>query len=179
MFTRHGFAGVGLEEIAVAAGVTRGAVYHHFVSKKGLFVAVAESTANRVAQAVVDAADDNREPWDAVAAGCRAFLIAILADDARQILLLDAPTTLGWNTWRQQDSDASGRHLEEALESLVSQQLLVTTSVPALTALLSGALNEAALWVAGSPNRDIALDAAWGEFERLLHGLNERTPSGT
>lgn len=174
LFAGRGYAGVGLEEIADAASVTRGAVYHHFGSKKGLFEAVAGRTQQKVADAVVQAAARQPNSWEGLRAGCRAFLTASLSDGARRILLVDAPSVLGWNAWRHQDADASALHLRDALMELVALGAIEVRSVAGATALLSGAMNEAALCIADSDRRDDALEDALVDLFRILDGLRKR-----
>jgi AcrR family transcriptional regulator len=171
LFATRGFAAVGLEEVAAAAQVTRGAVYHHYGSKKGLFEAVAAAAQQQVADAVVAAAEGSPDPWIGLLAGCRAFLTASVADGNRRILLVDAPATLGWHTWREQDADASGRHLTEALAELAAAGRIVVRSAAGAAALLSGAMNEAALRIAAAADRDAELDALWPDLHRMLLGL--------
>lgn len=173
LFADRGYAAVRLEDVASAAGVTRGAVYHHFGTKQGLFEAVLGRVQAAVGEAVAAAADDAvavAGPWAGFEAGCRTFLTASLADDARRIMLVDAPAVLGWAVWRAQDADASSRHLHEALTSLQADDLVDVASVPAAAALLSGAMNEAALWIADEDS-PAALDDAWVMLSRLLVAL--------
>ncbi|WP_229070534.1 TetR family transcriptional regulator [Actinoplanes sp. DH11] len=174
LFTERGYASVGLEEVAAAAQVTRGAVYHHYRNKQALFEAVAAAAQQRVAAAVTTAAEAAGDPWDGFVAGCRAFLVASVTDTHRRILLLDAPAVMGWNTWRDQDAAASGHHLAEAVAGLAASGHLRVTSPAATAALLSGAMNEGALHIAGARDRAAALDATWADLVRLLDGL--RTP---
>ncbi|MEY2849473.1 MAG: hypothetical protein RI885_2140 [Actinomycetota bacterium] len=171
LFADRGYAAVGLEQIAAQAGVTRGAVYHHFASKEGLFGAVAAASQAQVAVEVESAADSESDDWSGLLAGCRAFLGATLDDRSRRILLIDAPAVLGWARWRGQDAAASGRHLEEALTTLAAAGVISVASVPGATALISGALNEAALQIAESPDRAAALDTLWPDVERLLEAF--------
>lgn len=143
LFTDHGYAAVGLEQVAAEAGVTRGAVYHHFGSKRELFSAVLADVQASVAAAVEESAPG--EGWAAVESGCLAFLRASLAPEVRRVMLLDGPAVLGWAQWRQLDAEGSGRLLEEGLRALPD----LAVDPGAASALLSGAMNEAALWVAG------------------------------
>ncbi len=178
LFAERGYAAVGLEEVAAAAQVTRGAVYHHYRNKQHLFEAVAAAAQQRVADAVVTAADAAANPWNGLLAGCRAFLTASVADTHRRILLVDAPSVLGWSTWRSQDAAASGHHLAEAVTELVAAGHLEAGSPAATAALLSGAMNEAALRIAEAPDRDAALAETWPDLLRLLRGLRPPRPSG-
>ncbi len=174
LFAERGYAAVGLEEVAAAAEVTRGAVYHHYAGKKGLFEAVAAAAQQRVAAAVAAAADAAADPWTGLLAGCRAFLAAGVAADTRRILLLDAPAVLGWSTWRTQDARASAHHLQEAVELLAARGEIRVHSAAGTAALLSGAMNEAALRIAAAADPAAEMDVLRRDLEGLLTGL--RTP---
>jgi AcrR family transcriptional regulator len=118
LFAEHGYDAVGLEEVAVAAGQTRGAVYHHFGSKRGLFSAALVQVQGSVAEAVEAAAVAETDPWDGLVAGCHAFLVAAASDGARRVMLVDGPAVLGWQEWRDGDAASSRRLLEEGLREL-------------------------------------------------------------
>lgn len=169
-FAERGYAAVSIEDVASGAGVTRGAVAHHFGTKRHLFEQVLSRTQEEVGEHVVAAADAVDDPWTAFEVGCRTFLEQSLAAPVRRIVLIDAPAVLGWDTWRTHDAAASRRHLAEALEALVEAGLVDVASVSATTALLSGAMNEAALWTA-SQTGETALEQAWQELRRLLSAL--------
>lgn len=169
-FTERGVAAVTLEEVAGEAGVTRGAVYHHYGSKKGLFEAVLRAAQEQVAEQVERAATGAEDPWSALEAGCRAFLEASTRSDLQRVMLVDGPSVLGWAAWRHHDDATSGALLREALEELTRAGVV---SVPpgAAAALLSGAMNEAALWVAGARDRAVALEEAWRTLRPMLASL--------
>lgn len=161
----RGFASVSLDDVAGTAGVTRGAVYHHYRSKAGLFRAVASRLQTEVAEAVVAAAEGaGADPREQLRAGCHAFLDAITAAPAARVLLIDAPAVFGWEQWRELDAENSVVHLREALADVgVPSGLLDATA-----AQLSGAMNEAALWIAQQPRGAEARDAAHQVLDRVL-----------
>jgi AcrR family transcriptional regulator len=170
LFAEHGYGGVGLARIVADAAVTKGALYHHFEGKPDLFRAVLEQVQSEVGDAVERAADAHRDPWDRLTAGCRAFLTASTAPDVRRIMLVDGPAVLGWSTWRALDEAAAARHLAEALSELVEAGVLEPRPVAPLARLLSGAMNEAALWLADSDDpRD--LEEVWTALSRMLESL--------
>ncbi|MFI6298798.1 TetR family transcriptional regulator [Nonomuraea sp. NPDC050790] len=173
LFADHGYAAVGLAEIVAAAGVTKGALYHHFAGKSELFQAVLEQVQQEVAERVVAAADARTEPWEQLVAGCQAFLTASTDPLLQRIMLVDGPAVLGWAQWRRLDRDNSARHLGEALTELVELGVIARQPVEPLTHLLSGAMNEAALWLAaaGGPG-DLADTRA--ALARLLESLRAR-----
>ena len=150
-FTEHGFAAASVDDIAQAAGVTRGAVYHHYGSKAGLFAAVASAQQQAVSDAIV-AATHGSVPENALRDGSHAFLDAITQGAAARVLLVDGPTVFSWEEWRRTDAEGPEAQLRLGLaESGVAPALLDAT-----TAALSGAMNELALWMSRSP-QDVAM----------------------
>lgn len=165
LFAARGFAEVSLDDVARAAGVTRGAVYHHYDNKTGLFTAVAARVQSDVAQAVVTAAAHaGAAPGDQLRAGSHAFLDAITRGAAVRILLIDAPAVIGWQEWRRLDGENSAIHLRDALRDVgVAEELL-----DASTAQLSGAMNEAALWISRQDDAHTARARSHAALDALL-----------
>ena len=97
LFAEKGYAATGTPEIVAAAGVTRGALYHHFADKEALFAAVVEEEHLLMAMAINAAGENDEEPGPikALIAGCDAFLDAMQDPGRRRILLVDAPAVLG------------------------------------------------------------------------------------
>jgi AcrR family transcriptional regulator len=170
MFAAQGYGAVGLSQIVSAAGVTKGALYHHFDSKADVFRAVLEQVQHEVAEKVVAAAEAHDDPWTQLTAGCRAFLTATTDPDVQRIMLVDGPAVLGWHEWRALDEAASARHLTEALTVLIEQGVITAQPVAPLTHLLSGAMNEAALWLAESTSVEDLADT-WAALSRMLEAL--------
>ena len=173
LFAERGYADVGLAELVRAAGVTKGALYHHFGSKEGLFREVLRQVQGDVADRIERAADALPDPWDRLSAGCRAFLSAGADPGIRRIMLIDAPAVLGWEEWRAMDEAASARHLADALADLVDAGAIAPRPIEPLAHLLSGAMNEAALWLARSTGPTDEEDTV-RELTGLLDGLRTR-----
>lgn len=177
LFAAKGYAATGTEEVVAQAEVTRGALYYHFKDKQALFAAVVEQVAQEILTEIEAAAAKAKAPVDALVKGSMAFLDACLQPAARQIYLIDAPSVIGWQQWREID----GRYgtgslrlgIEAALADLPRGQRL---SVEALTYLLTGAMNEAALWLAAAENEAAARKAADAALKRILELLF--TPEG-
>ncbi|WP_150461153.1 TetR family transcriptional regulator [Nesterenkonia ebinurensis] len=174
LFASRGFAEVSLDDVAQASGVTRGAVYHHYRNKTGLFRAVADRLQTYVAEVVIEAAEEaGTDPTDQLKAGSHAFLDAITAAPVVRILLIDAPSVIGWQEWRRLDAENSAAHLREALREVgVSEELL-----DAMTAQLSGAMNEAALWTAQHENSPAAREQSHAALDRLLATVFRDNPA--
>lgn len=170
LFASRGYGPVGLAEIVSAAGVTKGALYHHFESKAELFAAVLGEVAQEVAEQVSGDAVEHDDPWEQLLAGCRAFLGASTAPGVQQIMLLDGPAILGWARWRAIDEQTSARHLTGALETLAATGAIAPQPIEPLARLLSGAMNEAALWLADQADRQ-AIDEVWAALHQMLESL--------
>ncbi|GLW07200.1 TetR family transcriptional regulator [Microtetraspora sp. NBRC 13810] len=170
LFARHGYAAVSLAEIVGAAEVTKGALYHNFAGKAELFHVIVEEVQQEVADRVVAAAGADEDPWEQLLAGCRAFLAVSRDPDVQRIMLIDGPAVLGWSEWRAMDEASSARHLTEALTALIEDGTIAGQPVEPLAHLLSGAMNEAALWLARSTGPD-DLPAVTAALTRMLESL--------
>jgi AcrR family transcriptional regulator len=155
LFAERGFDDVGAEEIVRAAGLSRGALYHHFPGgKPALLEAIyermeAEST-ERVAHVVLDSAMDS--PLAAMKAGVASFLDECAEPGFQQIVLHDAPAVLGWERWRE-IAAANGLGLIEAsLVAAIEAGEIRPLPVKPTAHLLLGALDEAAMLQARSPD---------------------------
>lgn len=109
-----------------------------------------EQVQTEMGERVATAADRHTDPWTRLLAGCDAFLSGCTAPEIQRIMLIDGPAVLGRHTRRAMDATASARHLREVLEFLVSADSIPPQPIEPLTHLLSGAMNEAALWLAGT-----------------------------
>jgi len=170
LFGEGGFARTGRDQIAERAGVTRGALYHHFGSKELLFRAVVEDLEREIVDKVATVAARGSGPAERLQIGALAFLDASMERDFRRIVLLDAPSVLGWEEWRAIDAQYGLGMVEAALAEAQQAGLLGPQPVGPLAHLLLGALNEAALLVATAARPR----AARKEVGATLVGLLDR-----
>jgi len=178
LFAEKGFASTGREEIVEAAGVTRGALYHHFADKEDLFRAVYEELEREVVTRVVEAAARSDDPIEQLRVGSLAFLDAALDPAVQQVVLIDAPAVLGWEE-RREISETYGLGLvRESLRGAMDAGLIEAQPVEALAHVLLAGLHEAALYVAQAGNTRRARRDAGGVVERLLAGLTPPPFSG-
>ncbi|WP_113699990.1 TetR/AcrR family transcriptional regulator [Nonomuraea lactucae] len=176
LFAAKGYAAVGLAEIVRESGVTKGALYHHFEGKADLFRAVLAQVQEEVGARVAAAAEAaGGDSWAQLEAGCAAFVTAGADPEVQRIMLIDGPAVLGWNEWRAIDEATSARHLAEALTTLAGDGTIPAQPVAPLARLLSGAMNEAVLWLAQSGRPDDLADTL-AALSRLLGSL--RRPDG-
>jgi AcrR family transcriptional regulator len=172
-FASKGYANVSLAGIVEAAGVTKGALYHHFTGKEDLFRAVLREVQHEVAARIATAAPGG-DSWSQLIAGCEMFLRASTEPEIQQIMLIDAPAVLGWGTWREIDASTSMQQLEHVLTELMKQRVIHRQPVAPLVHLLSGAMNEAALWLAHSDNREQDLAQTMTVLTGMLDALRVR-----
>lgn len=146
LFIERGYADTATPDIAAAAGLTRGALYHHFADKKALFQAVVEDEARTVADAVDRASPEISEPREALLQGGEAFLAAMAEPGRTRLLLLDGPAILGRAAMDEIDARHATRTLKEGLANAIDAGFISGALSPdALTHLLSSAFDRAAL----------------------------------
>lgn len=174
LFAEHGYAGVGTEQIVRAAGVTRGALYHHFDGKAGLFRAVFEQLEGQIAERLATEALSHPDPWEAMVAGLEMFLEVCTDPEVQRIALLDAPSVLGWETWREIEGEYSLGLVRAGLENLMEAGIARRQPVDPLAHALLGTLYEAGLYVARADD----VPAARAEMEAVLRGMLDGLRAG-
>jgi AcrR family transcriptional regulator len=150
LFAERGYAGVGTEEIVARAGLTRGALYHHFQGKRDLFRAVHEQLEEELVAEIAAGLAGVTDPDVLLEAGVRAFLDSCTDRRRVRVTLIDAPTVLGWSEWREID----GRHglglVNAALSNAMDAGAIARQDVRPLAHVIIGALGEAALLIANA-----------------------------
>ena len=147
LFARDGYGATGTEAILAAAGVTRGALYHHFADKQALFAAVCEQLHEEAERAIETDADAQGSAFDGLTAGCLAFLDFMAAPQARRILILDAPSVLGWEAWNEMDRRHGFGLLVQGVSEAVAEGSLAGEP-ETLAVMINGALNYGVVWAA-------------------------------
>jgi AcrR family transcriptional regulator len=173
LFGARGYGDVGIEEIVRAAGITRGALYHHFADKTDLFAAVFEAVETEVtARIVAGLADADQSDLVAVMRqGARVFLDACAETEIHRIMLLDAPAVLGFERWREISNRHNTGLVHDLLNRAIEAGQIPEQPVPLLAHTLLGALREAALYLGGATNRRKARREAGAIIDRLITGL--------
>ena len=171
LFAERGYAGTSTEEIVFRAGVTRGALYHHFRNKQDLFRAVFAQVEEEVLDRVTGVAMYEPEPWDGLLAACAAYVDAGLDPATRRIALIDAPSVLGWEVWRQIGTQHRFEFLATALHWVMAAGQLRDQPVAPLAHVLLGAVNEGALFITGANDPESARDQVLSAVTQLLTGL--------
>jgi AcrR family transcriptional regulator len=171
LFAERGYAAVSTEEIVRAAGVTRGALYHHFADKRELFQAVLEQLEAELTADLDTAAADAPDPLTGGLAALGRFLQHCQQPEVIQISLTDAPAALGWQTWRDIQSRYGLRLIIRMLEGAAADGALAPAPIPTLAQLVLSACIEAALTIAHADDREAAKTNAEQALTALLSGL--------
>jgi AcrR family transcriptional regulator len=172
LFAERGYAAVGTEEIVQRAGVTRGALYHHFKDgKEQLFRAVLVELSAELVRQVVALASAAGDPFEELVVGCEGFLDACARPDVQRIMLVDGPSVLGWDVLREIDSGYALGALEAALQGAMDAGALSPAPANAVAHVLLGALDEAVMVIARADDQATAREEMGKTVRRLLEGL--------
>lgn len=174
LFAERGYTRVGTEEIARAAGVTRGALYHHFDGKRELFEAVYEQIEVELAERIASGAlrANASSPLAAMRAGAEMFLLASTEPETQQIVLLDGPSVLGWDRWREIATEHGLGLIEATLAAAVEAGEIDPQPIHPLAHVLMGALDEAAMLVARADDPERMRAEVGQTLGALLDGLS-------
>jgi AcrR family transcriptional regulator len=174
LFANRGYAAVPTEEIVQRAGVTRGALYHHFKDKRALFGAVVEQMEQETAERIAAAALEQTDPWQVQITALNTFLDVCLDPAVQTILLIDAPSVLGPAEWREIEATYGLALVRMGLEGVMDAGLIEKQPVEPLAHLMLGALAEAGLMIARAEDQKLARREVGESVERLLEGLRVR-----
>ena len=152
LFEKKGFDAVSAEEIVAAAGVTRGALYHHFDGKEGLFVAIADAAMDRLHQQIGKDAAGAGSPRDILVSSVSSFLTRTNDQRLQQVLFVDAPAVMGWAEWRARDEQFGLGALISVIENGVHEGQFQTQQPKVSAHLLLSAMIEGALLIAKAPD---------------------------
>ena len=180
LFAERGYAAVGTEEIVRATGVTRGALYHHFAGKLELFEAVYEEVESQLVLRIGElvATSPLRDPMQALQAGVHAFLDACEGDRAvQQIALVDAPSVLGWERWREIGMRYGLGLVQESVQAAVDTGQLENQPVGPLAHLLLGAIDEGAMLIARADDEGETRRQVGAAVDRLMAALQAPAPA--
>lgn len=174
LFAQRGYAAVGTEEIVRAAGVTRGALYHHFDGKRALFEAVYERVELELAEKIAVGALESgaAAPLEAMRAGAEMFLRAATEPETQRIVLIDGPSVLGWDRWREIATEHGLGLIEATLQAAIEAGAIAEQPVRPLAHVLMGALDEAAMLVARAEDPELMRSQVGLTLDALLAGLS-------
>ncbi|MCD0453346.1 TetR/AcrR family transcriptional regulator [Actinocorallia sp. API 0066] len=151
LFTAQGYDRTSIDQIAEKAGVSKGALYHHYRDKTEVLAAVYTDMCHDMGERLLGDVRPGADPVEALKAGSRFFLNACAEPSYRQIALIDAPAVLGWARWRSIDADGGGFGLlRQGLTAAADAGLISPDHLEERAHLLIAALIEATLLIARS-----------------------------
>jgi AcrR family transcriptional regulator len=177
LFGDQGFADTALDQVVAEAGVTKGALYHHFRGKEELFAAVYEQVQRDVSDRVVEEFL-RPDPWESLVLGCELWIDAHLDPAVQRIVLRDGRAVLGWEVVRDVETRYGAVPLRGVLRRAVRGGVIEEQPLRPLALSLMGALNEVCLYVAEAEDPATALEETRALVRRLLVGLRSGPAGG-
>lgn len=169
VFGEHGYAATSMDDLTAQAGLTRGALYHHFGDKRGLLAAVVDQIDAETDARLQAISDQMEDPWEGFRQRCGAYLNMALEPDIQRIVLRDARAVLGGASPDSQRYCVTS--MQRLIEGLIERGAIATVDALALASLIYGSLAEAACWIAEGDDGDVRLVQAKAALDLLLRGL--------
>ncbi|GAA5557423.1 hypothetical protein Asch01_02152 [Acinetobacter schindleri] len=169
-FGEYGYAETSMDKLTAEAGLTRGALYHHFGDKKGIFAAVVNQIDSEMASSAQQHLEQPDDLWEGLILEGRTYIEHALNAEFQRIVLRDGPAVLGDPAhWPSQNKCLQSTR--ECVEQLLAEGRLKPVDALAAAVLLNGAAMNAALWVASSDDPSQVLPQVLQAFEALASGF--------
>ena len=165
-FANHGYSGTSLEQVVKDAGVTRGALYHHFTDKHDLFRLVCRKMQSESAKKIESAIERASDPWEAVIDAVHATIDAAASPDVRRILFTEREAVLSWDEWHEISTETNFWAMRPAMERAMDQGYMELRPVSALFWVIAMSISRITTIAAGSD--EISLDDVHAEFDDWL-----------
>ena len=171
LFAEHGYESTSIEAVLTAAGVSRGALYHHFAGKEALFEAVVSAVSEQVTVELTEAVRGCADPLDAMRTAAIAWIDLAADPVIQRVVLVDAPSVLGWERWRDMDGGRTLGTLRATLQAVSDSGRLPSALVNPFSHMILAALDEIVLVVARAPDSTAAVAEGRMAVEALLDRL--------
>jgi AcrR family transcriptional regulator len=173
LFAEHGYEGTSIEAVLSAAGVSRGALYHHFAGKEALFEAVVSAVSEQVTVELTETVQGCVDPLDAMRTAALAWIDLAADPVIQRVVLVDAPSVLGWDRWRAMDDGRTLGTMRVMLQAISDSGRLPAELVGPFSHMILAALDEIVLVIARAPDSEAAVEegrtAVQALLDRLLH----------
>ena len=171
LFAEHGYEGTSIEAVLRSAQVSRGALYHHFAGKDALFAAVFEAVELDVSRRLLEAVGGIDDPAAALRAGCLTW-IALAGDPVVQrIVLIDAPSVLGWQRWRELEEQYGLGGVKLLMRQIAESGRLPVRHADPFAHMLLASLNEIAVMITRADDPKEAMKDGRAAVEELVDRL--------
>lgn len=171
LFAERGYEDTAIEAVLHESGVSRGALYHHFAGKEALFHAVLESVEADITEKLNAAVAAVSDPVEVLRTGCLAWVRLAGEPVVQQIVLIDAPSVLGWERWREMDEKYALGTTKAVLRLIAETGRLPVELADRFAHMVLAALNEIAQLIARADDVPAALEAGEAAVEEFLARL--------
>ncbi|WP_043973399.1 MULTISPECIES: TetR/AcrR family transcriptional regulator [Acinetobacter] len=169
-FAKYGYADTSMDKLTAEAGLTRGALYHHFGDKRGLFAAVVDQIDSQMAEFAQQHLEQPDDLWEGLLLEGQTYIKSALNPEFQRIVLRDGPAVLGDPAhWPSQSRCLQSTR--ECIEQLLAANRIKMIDPEAAAVFLNGAAMNAALWVASSENPEQLLPEALNAFQIFASGF--------
>jgi len=169
-FAEYGYADTSMDKLTAEAGLTRGALYHHFGDKRGLFAAVVDQIDSQMAEYAQQHREQPDDLWEGLLLEGQTYIQNALNPEFQRIVLRDGPAVLGDPAhWPSQNRCLQSTR--ECVEQLLIEERIKIVDPEAAAVLLNGAAMNAALWVASSEYPEQVLPEALNAFQIFASGF--------
>ncbi|MEI1679607.1 TetR/AcrR family transcriptional regulator [Acinetobacter baumannii] len=169
-FAEYGYADTSMDKLTAEAGLTRGALYHHFGDKRGLFAAVVDQIDSQMAEYAQQHREQLDDLWEGLLVEGQTYIQNALNPEFQRIVLRDGPAVLGDPAhWPSQNRCLQSTR--ECVEQLLTAKRIKIVDPEAAAVLLNGAAMNAALWVASSEYPEQVLPEALNAFQIFASGF--------
>lgn len=173
LFAEHGYEATSIEAVLSAAGVSRGALYHHFAGKEALFEAVVSAVSEQVTVELTETVQGCADPLDAMRTAAVAWIDLAADPVIQRVVLVDAPSVLGWDRWRAMDDGRTLGAMRAMLQAISDSGRLPAELVGPFSHMILAALDEIVMVIARAPDSTAAVAegrmAVQALLDRLLH----------
>jgi AcrR family transcriptional regulator len=171
LFADRGYEGTSIEAVLEQAGASRGSLYHHFASKKALFEAVLASVEARIGEDTMAAVAGTANAAEALRAGCLAWVRLAGDPVVQRIVIVDAPSVLGWQRWREIEEQHALGLLKVAVQGAADEGRVRPDLVDVFAHMLLATMNELALLIVRADDPAAAQQTAEVAVDELLTRL--------
>jgi AcrR family transcriptional regulator len=171
LFAEHGYEGTSIEAVLSAAGVSRGALYHHFAGKEALFEAVVSAVSEQVTAKLTETVQGCADPLDAMRTAALAWIDLAADPVIQRVVLVDAPSVLGWDRWRAMDDGRTLGAMRVMLQAISDSGRLPAELVGPFSHMILAALDEIVLVIARAPDSAAAVAEGRMAVRALLDRL--------
>jgi len=171
LFGERGYEATSIEAVLDAAGVSRGALYHHLPSKEALFEAAMQAVETRIGEAAIAVAEGTTDSVSLLRAGCLSWVRLAGDPVVQRIILIDAPSVLGWQRWREIEEEHALGNIKLAMRLAALEGRIPKELIDVFAHTLLATMNELALLIVRSDDVEAAQRTAEVAVDELLGRL--------